>query len=886
MKRAPRSLRCYRLLLRAFPSDFRREFGEDMAGLLEDRLNEAGRSRTGRLRVWVGALADVALHAPLEWMAHLAGSGGGGPADAWLQDLRQALRSLRRSPGFAALAVGTLALGIGANAAVFSVVNAVLLRPLPYHEPDRLVTVWPQVTFNTAMVGRVGEAVVALEDVSGVTNWTYVLTGDGEPEELMVSRVTANHLDVLGVRPALGRGFRPEDGIPGRNDVVILGHDVWRNRFAADPAVVGRTVDLAGGDHTRHRIVGVMGEGFRPVSFGGDAPQAWTPLPVDPSLSLSEDNTLYINWRVGRLTEGATAELATEQLRGVAGELSRAGWNQFAEDDVRGATVEPLHAHQVADVSATLWILLGVVGLVLLMACANVANLLLARGEARERDLAVRVAMGAGRGRLARQLLAESLLLGTAGALGGVALAAAAVDQLARRAPPTLPRGGDVGVDGAVLAFAAGAALLASVLFGTAPAFRAAGRGTAAAIRGGGRGSLGGHQGVSRWLVGAEIALAVVVVAASGLMLRSLAALYDVDPGFRAEGLVVFRPLPPPSRYPDAPAYREYYRQVMDRVGALPGVTAVGGIQLLPTTYGNWSFPTHLEDHPVVEGEAPPSINFRVVTPGYVEVMGIPLVAGRTLNAGDDAGAEAVAVVNRTLAERYWPGGDALGKELRFFSPTAEPVRVVGVVGDVRQHGLDRDVRPELYLTPEQYRWGAVSFWIVARTAEAPEPLLPLVREAVWEVDPDAPVSSLDTMERVVARSAGNRRLVTALLAGFGLVALALGVVGVYGVTAYTVARRTPEFGVRLALGASRARVLRSAMVQGMAPVALGVVAGVAGAAMASGLLSSLLWEVPPRDPLTLGSVAGFLGAVAALATALPAWRAIRVDPTRVLRSE
>lgn len=892
-------MRLYRLLLRLLPPGFRAGFGEDMERLLEDRLEEAG-SRWERARVWTGAVRDVLRHGPGEWLAASARVGSrmrpvlagtprdrpGAGLDGWLQDLRHGLRSLRGTPGFTLVATTTLALCIGANAAVFSVVDGVLLRPLPYHDPDRLVFVWPEVNFNSAMVGRVAEAIPALEDVSGVTVWSFTLTGVGEPEEVPGARVTTNHFRILGVQPFLGRGFTRADGVPGNEGVVILSYGLWVRRFGADPGILGRTIDLAGGDMARHTVIGVMPEDFRPVVSSYDEPRFWVPLPIDPSVDLASDNTWYINWRVGRLAPGARRSAAQEQLRRVAAELRTEVDNMLGEEEVRTATVEPLRAYEVADVSGTLWTLLGVVALVLLMGCANVANLLLARGEVRIHDLAVRNALGAGQGRLVRQLLTESAMLSLVGGGMGVLVAMGAVAALTAHAPEALPRARDIAVDGTVLTFTLGTSLLAVFLFGLAPAVRAARRGAAAAVRSGGRPAVSGRRPLARVLVATQICLAVVVLATCGLMLRSVRALYDVDPGFRPEGLVAFRTQPPQTRYPDAAAYLDYYDEVLGRVRALAAVEGAAGIQLLPGRYGNWSFPTYVEGQALGDDEAPPSINFRVITPGYFATMGIPLLEGRAVTELDRGDTEAVVVVNRALVERYWPGEEPLGREIRLFSRASAPVRVVGVVGDVRQRSLDEEPRPEMYFPAKQYRWGAVSLWIVARGPGDPHTLLRSVRDAVWDVDPDVPISYMDTLESVLADSIGQRRFVSWLLSAFALVALVLGVVGVYGVTAYTVSRRIPELGLRMALGARRSHLMLSALASTMGPVVGGIAVGLGGALLASRPLESLLWGVAPGDPTTLGAVAVLLGAAAMVATALPAWRAGRVAPADALRTE
>ncbi|HVS04013.1 MAG TPA: ABC transporter permease, partial [Thermoanaerobaculia bacterium] len=453
-----------------------------------------------------------------------------------VDDLRLALRTLRRTPWVTGVAVLTLALGIGANTAVFSVVHALLLKPLPYADPHRLVLVWPGQPFNKSLVRRVDEAVPALAAISGISNWTFTLTGDPEPEELVGSIVSPGHFDLLGVQPALGRAFRPEEGEAGRHDVVILAHELWQRRFGGDPHILGRRIPLAGDEADARTVVGVMPQGYRAVAGAKERPQLWAPLVAPESWKVAGDATWYVNWRVARLAPGATLAEAREQLRGEARRLRQEGFNNIDEQSVREADVVPLSRDRAADLAGPLWLLMGCVGLVLLIACANVAHLLLARGEGRERELSIRRALGAGRARLIRQLFTESLILGLAGGALGIAVALAAVRLLAAYAAAEVPRIAEIRVDGAVLLFTVAASLAAALIFGALPALRGARRALASPLRGGSAAALGVPRGrqLPRWLVAAQVALAVVVAVASGLMLRSLHALYSVDPGFDA----------------------------------------------------------------------------------------------------------------------------------------------------------------------------------------------------------------------------------------------------------------------------------------------------------------------------------------------------------------
>lgn len=800
----------------------------------------------------------------------------------WTQDVRYAIRSLGKAPGFTAAALVTLALGIGANAAVFSVVDAVLLQPLPYGSPERLVRVWPEAGFNAAMAHRAGEELPALEEITGISGWELTLTGEGDPLRVEGARVMASHFDVLGVDAMLGRTFLPEEGQPGRRDVVVLSHGLWTRAFGSDPEVVGRRIRLFAADVEAHTVIGVMPPDYRPLD---EAYEAWVPLEVDPGLAVADDNSWYVNTVIGRLAPGATAEEAEAQLFGFARRLREELPRRF--QDVRESSVVPLHDVVVGDVRGTLWVVLGAVGLVLVVACVNVANLLLARGEARERELAVRRALGAGRGRIARQLLVESLVLAVAGGALGTLVARGLVAVLGARAPAGFPRLAEVGLDGRVLLFALGVSVFAALASGVVPALRSSRTQTSDALRSGGHDALrGADRGrLSALLVSGEIALVLILVVAAGLMVRSLQRLHAVDPGFRAEDVLTMR-LAPRSGVSESGAERaELYRRILERIGALSRVESAGAIQLLPLTESNWAFFVYPEGTDVPDGTPPPTANVRFISGDYFRTLEIPLLRGRLLEQTDRGDAPAVAVVNRTFARQHWPGEDPVGKELRFFSSTAPAATVVGVVGDVRQHALDREPRPEVYRPQAQY--GALGMWLMVRASSGdPVDLASAVKEAIWSVAPEVPVSDVASLEQVLGRSVASTRFVALLIGAFGALALVLGVVGVYGVTAYVVGRRTSEFGIRMALGAAPERVLGGALLRGMAPVAGGIALGVVGALVATRLLAFLLFGVEPTDPWTFGAVVLVLGTSALAATALPAWRASRVDPMAVLRNE
>lgn len=888
MRRTPddRAASLYRALSRVLPPAFRDRWGQDMEDVFLHHLRRAGDSRLRRTAVWVRAAWDLAAeaaslrptldhnHHPKEGLGMTTGT----------QDLRWAARTLRKSPLFTTVAVATLAMGIGASTATFSVVDTVLLESLPYHDADRLVTVWPEENYNKAMVQATADAMPALEGLVGHSRWAFVLTGLAEPMEIDGAQVSPGWFDLLGVRPALGRTFRPEEGEPGKAGVVILSHALWVRAFGADPGVVGRTLDLSAAEYDRRTVIGVMPEGYR-NPFG--QVELWVPLEIASGTAPENDGSWYVNERVGRLRASATLVQAQDQLRGFTADLLTRMPTLLDEEDVRAASVVPLRQHMAGGVGGTLWATLGAVALVLLMACANVANLLLARGEARSRALAVRAALGAGRERVVSMLLAESLLIGLAGGALGVALAYGLVDLLVGQAPADFPRLGEVGVDARVLAFAVAATLTATLTAGLVPALRGSRVEAVAALGGATRGAGGRRSGrLSRLLVAAEVALAVVVVVGSGLALRSLDRLLAVDPGLAGEGVLTFRVSPPDARYTDGPAYARYFDQVRERLSAIPGVTRVGGINLLPGTIDNWSFPTFVEGKEPGEGETIPSVNFRGVTAGYAETVGQRLLAGRAIADADRADTEKVMVVNEAFVHRFFPGEDPLGRNVRLMRRSGEPYRIVGVVADVRQHGRAAQPRAEMYVSNHQWSWG-MSLWVMVRT-EGDRPLdhVAAVQDAVWSVDADVPLSDFAELSTVLGQSTRETRFFALLLGGFGLLALALGAVGVFGVTAYTLGERLPEFGVRLALGGSRASVVSSALSRSLRPVGAGLAVGLVGAWASSRLLGSVLYEVEPTDPPTFVAVAVLLLSAGVTAALIPALRVGRVDPVRVLNAE
>ena len=802
--------------------------------------------------------------------------------DQFWQDVRFALRSLKKTPGFTALAVLTLALGLGANTAIFSVVRSVVLKPLPYEEPREIVRVWPERHFSKEMLAAFEERAGSFATFSGYRAQTFSWTGQGDPEELLGTLVATDHFAVLGVEAALGRAFEPGDRGPGAERVVVLSHALWERRFGADPDVLGRTVSLGEGTLT---IVGVLPADFRPLS--GPGSELWVPLIYDTA-NLDDYRDMIAYRALARLEPGISQAQAEAETRAVAQSLMEELPAYYDPQQVASASVVPLHEVMIGGVETSLWVLFGAVGLVLLMGCSNVANMLLARSGAREREIAVRAALGAGRRRLVRQLLTESLLLGVAG--GGVGFLAAVwmESALVARLPASVPRAGEIGAGLPELVFTAGLSLFAALVFGLLPALRSTRPERQGALREGIGRTVGGHRyRANRMLVTAEIALAILLTAAAGLMLRSLWRLEQVDPGFTPEKLLTLRLSPPVERYGDAARLTAYYADVRERVEALPGVISASAITLLPLTNSVYGVGYSTKDHPVTPGMRPSMTSLRGVVPGYFQTMGIPLVSGRDFTEADSTGTREVGLLNETLARELWPTENAVGREI-LWDDGSPWFTVIGVVGDVRQTRLDREPRTEVYrpLAQATAELGSTAMYLTVRLERDAAGVIGPLREAVWSLGRDVPISRVAAMDQIVGSSMARRRFLTALLATFGVLALILGAVGVYGVGSFVTSQRTREIGVRMALGAARAAMLRSVMAREMRPVVVGIVAGLLGALGATRVLESSLFGVSSTDPATFAVVALFLLVVALLASYLPARRAAGIDPIVALRSE
>ncbi len=810
--------------------------------------------------------------------------------DLW-NDLRHAARTLGRSPGFTAAAALTLALGIGANAAVWSVVHAVLLRPLPYPHPERLVLLWenaPQVARTSfsapdfldyrerlARQDRRGPfAGLAAFNSSGVQ-----LDGENGPERIRGCTASEGFFPLLGARPALGRTFLAEDHRPGAPPVIVLTDGLWRRRFGADPRIVGRALPVNGRSAT---VVGVLPPGFR-FSIPGflNPVEVWTPLALSPGGDRGGRSLRVL----GRLRPGVAPARAGEELAATAALLAR----QYpATNDGVGVRLVPLHEQIAGGSRRALVVLLAAVGLVLLTACANVANLLLARAAARRREIAVRSALGAGRWRLLSQLLAESLLLAALGGALGLLFAAWGLDLLVPLGGAELPRADEIGFDGSTLAFAGGAVLLTALLFGLAPALHVARQGPGEGLRDGERGGSGvGRQRARRALAVAEVALALVLSTGAGLLIRSFLGLLDTQPGFEPRGVLTAAVSLPKWKYREGPARAAAVAELVARAAALPGVRAAGAIDDLPldgdrdansyTVFGQ----TEVKNLPEAE--------VRSITPGYFAAMGIPLRAGRAFTAADSGQVPAVAVVNQALARRSFPGVDPLGKRLSFDGK--EWLTIVGLAGDVRDLALDAPAEPEIYLPHAQAPSAGMTLVLAGGAAGSSEAgtatgLANAVRQAARTVDRDLVVVRAEPMTGVIGAALAERRFHVLLLGLFAAAAFALAAIGVYGVVSSGVAERTREIGIRVALGAGRGDVLRMVLGQGATLAAAGVAIGTASALALTRLLAGLLYGVGAADPATFAAAALLLASVTLLASLLPATRAANLDPVLALKED
>jgi len=878
--------RLFRAVIRLLPEETRAGYAGDMEATFRAARREAtGRARAGALaRLWLATIGDVIRVAPGE---HL---------DVLRRDLRVAARAMAARPGHTMTAVATLAIGIGANIAMFAVVDAVLLSPLPYRDPAALVTVAETeaggdpsnlgyLTFVDLKAGsRSFETLVAVAaSTATLTDW------DRDAERVNAMRASRTYFDMLGVRPALGRTFTEAEDRPGAaRRVVILSDALWRRRFGADPAVVGRPVSISG---TEYRVVGVLPADFEDLvasrMYGGA--EIWYPLGYDPAAAFACRTCRHL--RVfGRLAPGVAPDAAQRELDRIFASLEQAYPSEY---HAAGAEVTPLTDVLLGPVRPALLVLWAGVGALLLVACGNVANLQLFRATERAHEIAVRTALGVTRGRLARQLLTESVLLGLAGGLAGLGPAWAVVRLVAITGPAQIPRLEEAAVDLRVVVATVALTMASAVVFGLVPLRQVLRQASASTLHGAGR-----RTGSARtWrvrsaLVGANVALAALLLVGSGLLVRSVSGLLAVSPGLDPSGVLTMR------IWASGPAFRDgttddqvataarFYDEVLERARALPGVTAAAGVTTLPLGGGVDAYGFHIEGRPSANPEAAPNADRFVVTPDFFSVLRIPLVRGRLLDVSDHQEAAPVVVINRTAAQALFGGTDPVGQRVSLGPPTAVARTIVGIVEDVRHHGLDEPVGYQVYVPQAQWAWAETFLTLVVRSAGDPLALASPMRDIVRAVDPAQPVTDIAPYEAVVTATTGARRFTAGLLTAFAVAALLMAVVGLYGSLGVMVGQRRREIGLRMALGAHGRQVRRLVLARALGPVGLGLVAGLGLARLSARGLGSMLYRVEALDAASFGGSAVLLLGAALLASLLPAWRASRIDPATTLRAE
>lgn len=811
------------------------------------------------------------------------------------QDLRFALRMLGRNPLFAAGTIATIALGIGANAAIFSVLRAVLLKPFPYEEPSRLVALWNSWEEPGNVRDNRGHSVSepelfdfresrALAQLGAYTTQAVNITGEFDAERVKAGYMTADVFQILGVDAALGRPFSLDEDRAGVPRVAVLSHGLWQRRFGSDPGVLGRDIIVNALPRT---VVGVMQPEFRlPGDYvASQSSQLWMPLRLNQD-SLSGRGSHYLS-AVARLGAGVTVEQANADLLAISNGLTDQGLYQ-AENKFHSFVV-PLDEELLGDVRPALLVLYGAVGLVLLITCANVANLMLARAEGRTRELAVRTALGAGRGVLFRQLLTESLVLSIAGGAVGLALAVFGLRALIALDPSSVPRLGEVALDGTVLGYVSVISIVTGLLFGTAPALRSQRVDLQSGLKEGSRGTSGaGRHRTQRILVSAQMGLAVMLVIAATLTIRSFGNLLRLDPGFASDGVITMQVSVPSSDYPEPSDVAGFYARLLDGVRSLPGVIDAGAVRALPLAarIGDWSI--QIEGRTEAPGEDFDG-DWQIVTPGYLQAMRIPLREGRFFESSDRIDGHQVVVVNEAMANHYWPEG-ALGRRLRIGNDQSPWLEIVGIVGNVRHNGITAAINPKWYRPHEQFPasvgFAPAGMTLVLRAAGNPLSLIEPVRAQARALDPNVPVAAIQTLDDVLSGSLAQPRFTMTLLVVFGSIALLLAAVGVYAVMSHSISERTLELGLRRALGATGNSVVGMVMRQGMTVAVVGLVAGVAGALWLTTFMGSLLYEIGRRDAITFVGVPLLLFLVALAASSLPAWRAATIEPIRALRSQ
>jgi len=803
------------------------------------------------------------------------------------QDLRYGARMLLKNPGFTLVAVITLALGIGANTAIFSVVNAVLLRPLPYPHAERMVYVLEgslsdpkfETSFSPEIFTDMRSRNQSLDSYSALSYVSFTLTGDRQPEALDGLLASADFGRVVGMAPALGRSFTAEEDAPGKDHVALIGDGLWRRRFGANPQIVGRNVQLNGEPYT---IIGVMPPNF---NFPSPSIEVWAPL----DLSKYDRRHGFLQG-VARLKPNVTVEQARADLRNIAEQIKKE-ISGFDRDFTM--KVETLREIRIGNLGRPLMILLGAVALVLLIACVNVANLMLGRATARWKEVALRSALGASRWGLVRLLLVESALLAAVGGALGLLLASYGVDALVAINPAAIPASKKIAIDGSVIAFTFLISLLAVALFGLAPAWQATKTDLSRALRENSRSATGARRLklMRGAMVVAEISLSLVLLVSAGLLLESLWKLLNVNPGFRAENVVTCRIDLPRAKYPEERRQAEFYRSVLGQARAIPGVEAAGLVTHLPFSGSRGTSSFSIDDRPGSRGSNGQNADRRQVAPGYFAAMVIPLLAGRDFTDIDDMEHPGVAIINEAAANRFWPNENPLGKritigmgpEVKLYGKAVSR-EIIGVVGNVKHEQLKDDFQPEIYVPA--WHLPAPNMYLIVRGKAPVETLINSIRRAVQSIDPEQPIRRAQLLERAIAKTVAPQRLVAVLLSLFAGLALTLAMVGIYGVMSYSVAQRTQEIGVRMALGAQSRDVLKLILRQGMTLALVGVGAGLLVSAALTRLMKGLLYGVGPNDPLTFVGIAALLTTVTLLAALIPAQRATKVDPMVALRCD
>ncbi len=803
-----------------------------------------------------------------------------------IRDLKEAIRALGRTPGTTAIVVATMAIVIGANATIFSALNGVVMRPLAYDTPEELVMLWEnnlqqgqdQVRTSAATYKDWRDRSRAFEGIAAYRYLGYVLTGDGEPERIGSVQISPDLFRILQVDPILGRAFLPEDETPGSERNIILSHASWSRRFGSDPTVIDRVIMLDGEPHT---IVGVMPEGFQFPPDDLDV-EMWSPITLGPAIAMGRPHRMYNT--IGRLAANATIDQAQAEMDGIALTVaeenpdSNMGW---------GVTLVPALEQIVGSIRTTFWVLFGAVLFVLLIGCANIANILLAKSIRSSRDLAVRAAFGAGGFALVRRTFAEIAILVGAGGVVGLLITYWGIGMLRRHIPPTVPRVTELGIDGTVLLFTAGTVIIAGLLVGLVPGIRARKPNLVGVLQEGGRGGFAGRRTrlLTGGLVVCEVALAVVLLVGAVLMTRSYARLSSVDPGFRTEHVVSVAITLPPTRYQFGnDNMRQFFTQLVDAVKRLPGVESAGAVTRLPMSAIGLEFeaPITVEGWEAVAPTDQPRGDYRGVIVGYFETMGIPVIRGRRLNEFDGRDGRNVAIVNQRLAERFFSDSDPIGKTISI--PMFQPMEIVGMVADVRHDGLQSDARPEVYIPYSQLPVNEMH--IVMYTHEEPGDIASLVQGEVLKLDPDLPITEVAEISDLLANSIAQPRFTMVLLIGLAFCAFILAVIGTYGVISYSVSQRTREIGLRMALGADAGRTMRLIVVQTLRLVVIGMVPGILGGLALSRFMGSLLHNIAPTDVPTYVVVCVLILAAGLSAAAVPARRASKVDPADALRYE